>query len=566
MKRMHSGGPALGLSFPATDIQELREARMAWNYGDIMDRVALTVPGDAPALMHGDLVIDWKTFDRRTNALARGLIAVGHQPDDKLAILIRNRPEYMEATIAAFKGRFVHVNVNYRYLAEELRYIFDNSDARIVVYGSEFAPIVSEIRDQLPGVKTWLQVKVDDTPLPKFARDYEEFVAGYDGSPLGIKRSPDDIFMLYTGGTTGMPKGVMWRHDDLRQTQLNPAVMPKVPTNLDEHAALIREQVNGIGNRFVPACPQMHGTGLLSSFGALAMGGCVITLEQPSFDPVELWQTVERRKVQTMAIVGDAFAKPMLRVLDGNPGKWDLSSVVTIISSGVMWSREVKQSLIDHMPQVSLMDSFGSSEAVGFALSVANKDGEMQTARFQLSDNVQVFTLDHKPVKPGSPEPGYIARGGNLPVAYWKDPEKSARTFPTIDGKRWSIPGDFCLLHEDGTITLLGRGSVCINTSGEKVYPEEVEEVLKQHPDVEDALVVGVPDERWGSAVTGVVQVRNGGRFDEDALRQHVRQRLAGYKTPKRILPVPVLFRAPNGKADYREATRFAVESLGSPR
>jgi fatty-acyl-CoA synthase len=187
----------------------------------------------------------------------------------------------------------------------------------------------------------------------------------------------------------------------------------------------------------------------------------------------------------------------------------------------------------------------------------------MQTARFQLSEDVRVFTLDHKPVTPGSPEPGYIARGGNLPVAYWKDPEKSARTFPVIDGKRWSIPGDFCLLHEDGTITLLGRGSVCINTSGEKVYPEEVEEVLKQHPDVEDALVVGVPDERWGSAVTGVVQLRNGGKFDEDELRQHVRQRLAGYKTPKRILPVPQLFRAPNGKADYKETTRFAVEALG---
>ncbi|MBI1238548.1 MAG: AMP-binding protein [Alphaproteobacteria bacterium] len=534
---------------------------MAWNYGDIMDRVAKVVPSGAPALIHGDRVIDWQTFDRRTNALARALILRGHAPDDKLAILLRNSPEYMEATIAAFKGRFVHVNVNYRYKADELHYIFDNSQSRIVVFGSEFAPLIAEIRDRLPDVKTWLQVDVDGTPRPDFALAYESLIAGNDGPPLQITRSPDDIFMLYTGGTTGMPKGVMWRHDDLRQTQLNPALMEVVPTNLDEHAKIIETQ--GPGSRFVPACPQMHGTGLLTSFGALAMGGAVITLESPSFDAVELWKAVDRWKVQSIAIVGDAFAKPMLRALEANPGAFDVSSVVSIISSGVMWSEEVKRGLIRLMPQVALMDSFGSSEAVGFALSVATAEGTSETAKFQLGEDVAVFTPDLKPVTPGSTEPGYIARGGNIPVGYWRDEAKTAKTFPTIDGRRWSIPGDYCLLHEDGTITLLGRGSVCINTSGEKVYPEEVEEILKEHGDVEDALVVGVPDERWGQAVTAVVELRKGAAFDENELRAHVRARLAGYKTPKRIVATPRLFRAPNGKADYKATAAFAVEALG---
>jgi acyl-CoA synthetase (AMP-forming)/AMP-acid ligase II len=533
----------------------------AWNFGDIIDTVAQVVPGDAPALIHGDHVTNWRDFHARTNALARGLLTAGHQTDHKLAILIRNRPEYMEATIASFKGRFVHVNVNYRYKAEELLYIFENSDARIVVYGSEFAPVIADIRSRLPGVTTWLQVQIDDTPLPRFAKDYEAFVAAHETHDLGIERAPDDLFFLYTGGTTGMPKGVMWRHGDLRQTQLNPALMEKVPTNLAEHAEIVREK--GPGNRFIPACPQMHGTGLLTSFGALLMGGCVITLEKPNFDAVELWEVCAKHKGQQIAIVGDAFAKPMLRVLDENPGRWNLSDLVMIISSGVMWSQEVKHGMLKHIPQVALLDSFGSSEAVGFGMAVTTKDGEVATAKFTLGTDVAVFSVDHQPLQPGASEPGFIARGGNIPVGYWKDPEKTAKTFPTIGGRRWSIPGDYCLLHEDGSITLLGRGSVCINTAGEKVYPEEIEEILKQHDAVEDALVVGVPDEKWGTAVTGIVEIAPGARFDEEALRKHVRASLAGYKTPKRIVAIERMFRAPNGKADYKAATDYAKNRLG---
>jgi len=358
-----------------------------------------------------------------------------------------------------------------------------------------------------------------------------------------------------------MPKGVMWRHGDLRQTQLNPALMPVVPTNIAEHAGLVKD--TGLGSRFIPACPQMHGTGLLTSFGVLCMGGCVITLNAPSFESVELWDVVAREKAQQIAIVGDAFAKPMLRALDEHSERWDLSSMVSIISSGVMWSQEVKHGLLRHMPQVTLMDSFGSSEAVGFAMSATTKDGEVATAKFTLGADVAVFTPDHRPVTPGSPEPGFIARGGNIPVGYWKDSAKTATTFPVIEGKRWSIPGDFCLLHDDSSITLLGRGSVCINTAGEKVYPEEVEEVLKQHASVEDALVVGAPDDKWGNAVTAVVELSQGAVFDEAVLRTHVRDNLAGYKTPKRVLAVKQMFRASNGKPDYKLAVEFARNALG---
>jgi fatty-acyl-CoA synthase len=297
--------------------------------------------------------------------------------------------------------------------------------------------------------------------------------------------------------------------------------------------------------------------------GALTGGGCVITLDAPSFEPVELWDATARHKAQQIAIVGDAFAKPMLRALDENPGRWDLSSLVTIISSGVMWSQEVKHGMLKYMPQAVLLDSFGSSEAVGFAMSATTKDGEAATAKFTLGNDVAVFTTDHKKVAPGATEPGFIARGGNIPVGYWKDEEKTAKTFPVIDGKRWSIPGDYCLLHADGSITLLGRGSVCINTAGEKVYPEEVEEVLKQHASIEDALVVGVPDDKWGSAVTGIVELAPGASFDEDTLRRHVRASLAGYKTPKRVVAIERMFRASNGKADYKAATDFARKTLG---
>ncbi|MEN9315890.1 MAG: hypothetical protein RIS35_2283 [Pseudomonadota bacterium] len=529
-----------------------------WNYGDLFDGLARVVPPDRPALIHGDRSISWGEMTRRTNNLAAALLADGARPDDKIALYLRNHPAYLEATIAGFKARQVHVNVNYRYAADEVRYILDNSDATTVVFAREFSPLVTQIRDRLPGVRRWLVVDDgSDVAPPGLATSFDLLADTGPGTPLDIARSPSDLFFIYTGGTTGMPKGVMWTQDALRRALISPALVEQVPQDLEDHLRIVCETGQGPVN--LPACPLMHGTGLLSGISALVGGGTVVTLPSAHFDADELWQVVERHRADQLIIVGDAFAKPMLRALDEAPGRRDVSSVLAIISSGTMWSMEVKQGMLRHMPQATLLDSFGSSEAVGFGLSIMTADGLVQTAKFAIGEDVRVFAPDDREVVPGSGEAGIIARCGAIPQGYYKDPAKTAATYRTIGGVRYAMPGDHCTVEADGTITLLGRGSGCINTAGEKVFPEEVEEVLKQHPDVEDALVVGLPDEKWGQAVTAVVELAEGAVFDEAALRAHVRARLAGYKAPKRVIPVGRMFRAPNGKADYKGAQAYAA-------
>ena len=533
---------------------------MAWNFGDMLDVVAASIPGDAPAFIHGNRTVTWSEADQASNNLARGLIARGAKPGDKLAIYMRNRPEYLIALSAAWKARMTHVNVNYRYTPEEVWYIFDNSDAQTVVYASEFRDAVIEIQPRLPNVKTWIEVSTDGKTAP-FAEPFEALEDEGNGGPLDIVRSGDDQFFIYTGGTTGMPKGVMWTHDDLREITLQGARrMGPVPETLEAFAA--HTKTVGPGGRILPAPPLMHGTGLLTAMGAMLSGGCVITLEAETFDAEELLATIDAHKPTSMAIVGDAFAKPILNALNTAPGKYDVSSVASIVSSGVMWSLEVKQGLLEHMPQVMLMDGFSSSEALGMGASVTAKGMDTPTAKFMLGERCKVFDENDNPVEPGSGIPGIVAIGPPNPLGYYKDEAKSARTFRTIGGVRYSIPGDWCLVETDGTLTLLGRGSACINTAGEKVFPEEVEEALKTHPSVEDALVVGLPDEKWGQAVTGVVRLAEGHELDEDALRVHVRKSLAGYKTPKRIVVAPGSIRAANGKADYPTAKRVAEEAL----
>jgi fatty-acyl-CoA synthase len=534
---------------------------MPWNYGDILDAIAPVLPQDAPALIHGSRVISWGETTKRSNNLARALIRRGAKPGDKVAFYMRNRPEYVETLAASFKARLTHVNVNYRYTPGEVHYIFDNSDAQTIVYGSEFRDAITEIRPRLDKVKTFVEV-TDGEPAANFAENYEALANEGDGSPLDIQRSPDDQFFIYTGGTTGMPKGVIWTHNDMRETQL--AALRKIGPVPEDLAGVIEAiKVAGPGPRLLPACPLMHGTGMLMSISTMLAGGCVITLTKPSLDSHELFEAVQKHKATGIVIVGDAFAKPMLQALEEKPGHYDTSSVINMVSSGVMWSREVKQGLLKHMPQVILMDSFGSSEGVGFGSSVMTKDGEIQTAKFQIGDRCHVFDENDQPVAPGSGKPGIIAQSAPIPIGYYKDPEKTAKTFRTINGVRYSMPGDWCVVETDGSLTLLGRGSVCINTAGEKVYPEEVEEALKTHPSIEDALVVGVPDEKWGQAVTAVVQLSDHAKLDEAALRAHVRDRLAGYKTPKRVLVTDITLRAPNGKADYKAALEFAKRELG---
>ncbi len=529
----------------------------AWSYGEILEAVEKITDPDQPALIHGDRVIDWRNFVRRTNNLARNLLDSGVKPGDKIAFYLRNCPEYPEGIAAAFKAGLVHVNVNYRYIEHELIYLLDNSDATVVVYQSEFQHYVDDIRDKLPGVIHWLAV---DHGKPC---RYEDMANEGDGRAPARQPDPNDLLFLYTGGTTGMPKGVMWRHDDLFQVLGaggNPRIGVPPCEDLDEFLTRLQSNPRTVN---LPLPPIMHGTGLLSAIGAMANGGTCVTLPSRSFEPDLALSAIERHKVTTVTIVGDAFARPMVEALDANPGKYDISSVNLISSSGVMWTREVKAGLLRHNENLLLSDGFSSSEAIGLGTSLMTRDEEIEVASFTLGPRCKVFTEALEEVAPGSGESGMVAVCGFLPVGYYKDQEKTDKTFKVIDGIRYSIPGDWVRVESDGSLTLLGRGSNCINTAGEKVYPEEVEEALKYHDGVADALVVGVKDDKWGQSITAVVQLNDGETFDELALREFSRQHLAAYKIPKRILLKDNLNRAPNGKADYKSIQTFAEDALG---
>jgi len=535
---------------------------LQWNIADLFELVADTVP-ERMALAHGvdGVTRSWSEFDRRANALARHFIG-SHQPGDKVSIYMHNRPEYLETLFAALKARLVPVNVNYRYRESELLYLFDNSDSSAVVYGADFAEHVSTLRERLPKVREWIELEEAPSPGNDFATAYEEIISSGADRPE-IVRDPADLILLYTGGTTGMPKGVMWEQSALWRSLGgggNVALGESPSESPEQHRERVADSTRS--QKLLPGCPLMHGTGQFTAINALANGGSVITLDNKSLDTEALWSVVEARQASALAIVGDAFAKPMLASLEDRPGHYDLSTCKLIVSSGVLWSPPVKEGILKHLPHALLMDSFGSSEAVGFGMEITTRDATTRLGKFRIGQNCKVFTAQGREVTPGSGEPGFIARSGPIPLGYYKDEEKTAETFREIDGVRWSIPGDWCTVNEDGSIDLLGRGSVCINTAGEKVHPEEVEEALKLHPAVADATVVGLPDEKWGEAVTGVVELSPDGASDEASLRDHVRSLLAGYKTPKRIVIVESVGRSPSGKADYKRAKALAKAAL----
>jgi fatty-acyl-CoA synthase len=532
-----------------------------WNLAEIWETVAEVRP-DHPAQRCGERTVTWQEFDRRANALAADLLDAGLGQQAKVAVELHNGPEYLEAYAAAFKGGLVPVNVNYRYGPTELLYLLDNADAEAVVFHAGFSEVIDQIRARLPKVRRWYVV-ADGSPQPDWARSYEDTVSpGADRVSPPWGRSGDDLLLLYTGGTTGMPKGVMWRQDDLVNV-LGSGGNPLLGLAPVADTAELRARIAGAQGSFsnLPACPLMHGTGQFSAFIAMIGGGCVVTMPDTRFDPAALWRTAERHEVNGISIVGDAFARPMLAELDAHPGAYDLSKVLVINSSGVMWSQEVKDGLLRHLPQVVLYDSLGSSEAVGMGASVAGMGLHAGTARFGLGEGARVIGDDDRDVTPGSGEVGVIALPGFLPVGYYQDPEKSARTFRTIDGVRYTIPGDCATVDADGTVHLLGRGSVVINTGGEKVYPEEVEEVIKRLPEVADAACVGVPDDRFGERVGALVELVPGAQLDPTAVADAVRAELAAYKVPRMVRMVATIGRSPAGKVDYPALARIAAGS-----
>lgn len=533
---------------------------MKWHMGDVLDRVGEMEPASRPALVHGDTVRTWAELTLRSNNLARNLRRLGADTGTKVAFYMRNRPEYLELLVAALKGRLTHVNINYRYRAQELAYILDNSDAGVVAYATEFRPLVEAVRETCPQVKLW--VEVGDEPPPAYAIAYETLAEEGPGTPLDIERDGDDPILVYTGGTTGMPKGVIWTHHLMLSAQLAGLVDGRPPGDLDEFIAYARDTGSQVVQ--LPTPPLMHLTGMGTALITLLGGGTVVTTpSEAGFRAEGVWEAVERHGVTHMAIVGDTFAKPLLAALDAAPGRYDASSLNLIISSGVMWSSPVKEGLLRHLPTTTLIDALASSEAPSIASTVSTRDGgATATLDFRVGPECRVFDENDVAVEPGSGRVGFVARSGIMPMGYYKDKKKTAETFRTIDGVRYVITGDMCRVEADGRITLLGRNSVCINTGGEKVFAEEVEEALKEFPGVEDATVVGVPDERWGQAVIGIVAWRGGAAFDEQAVRAFVRSRLADYKTPKRVFPKNSLERFPNGKANYDRMRAFAVESM----
>ena len=533
-----------------------------WNFADVWEAVADTIP-EAPAQAQGSRRFTWAELDRRADGIAKALLDGGAQRQDKVAQYLYNCPEYLESLFGIVKASLVPVNTNYRYGDDELVYLWDNADAVAVVFHGTFADRIEGLRVRVPRVTTWLWVDDGSGPCPEWAIAYEDAAASASGRTVPPwERSGDDLYMLYTGGTTGMPKGVMWRQEDLFLTLNSASLGVRYPD--DGTADDIRQLLDKPGPVALPAPPLMHGTGAFTSFNALFSGGSVITLESRSFDAAEMLEAIERERVNVLPIVGDAFAKPMLRALDANPGKWDISSLMVIISSGVMWSEETKQGLLKHHAGMLLVDAFSSSEALGMGQSVSSAGGTSQTAKFALGENARVIDENGRDVTPGSGVIGRVAVKGRVPVGYYKDPEKSAATFIELDDGRYSIPGDYATVEADGTLRLLGRGSVCINTGGEKVYPEEVEEVLKQHPAVFDAVAVGVPDEKFGEAITAVVQPAPGATLDESDVIAHVKSKLAAYKAPKRVLAVETIGRAPNGKVDYKRLKQLATEQVGT--
>ncbi len=534
---------------------------MNWNIASVLESVADAI-GDRVALSSGTTHRTWQEFDHRAACLAGALRDAGIGPNSKVAQYAYNSNEYSEGVLATFKLRAIPVNVNYRYTEDELLYLLDNSDAEALIFHGSLSEQVAKVLDRAPKLKVVISIE-DGTPLVDGTQEYETFLAS--ASPMErIERSGDDLYFLFTGGTTGMPKGVMWRHEDLFGT-LTDSIYPlyghTMPALSEDAGAIAKAIVDaGINTVHLPGSPLMHGTGAFTSFQALFSGGAVVTLTKRSFDPHEMWATVADRKVSQMAIVGDAFCKPMIAALreaesQGTP--YDTSSLGLVISSGVMWSAEIKAELMG-LANCLCLDSLGSSEGVGFGNSMSAPGAEAKTAKFTIGGKAAVLREDGTPVEPGG-EIGILVLGGHIPLGYYKDEVKTAETFRTIGGVRYSVPGDMAIVELDNTITLLGRGSACINSGGEKIFPEEVEEAIKLQPGVADCLCVGVPDERFGEVIAAVVNPAVGASLDGATLLAGL-SGLARYKQPRNWIFTDAVLRAPNGKADYKVAKKIAAE------
>jgi acyl-CoA synthetase (AMP-forming)/AMP-acid ligase II len=516
---------------------------------------------DRTALVAGSRRLTYAELDERTDRLASALASRGIGKDDHVGLQLYNDAPFVESMIAAFKLRAVPININYRYVGEELRFLYENADLKAVVFQRELGPLVGEVA---PGVKTiHTLVSVEDgsgAPPVKGGVDYETLLAAPTRGSFG-PRSGEDLYVIYTGGTTGMPRGVMWRHQDVFYAGLQGGNPGGTPLESAEQVAPNAAK-QSMPMTILPAAPLIHGAAQWATWIAMLAGGKVVLSPGRSFDPHAVCRAVAAERVTTITLVGDAMARPLVHALRELGGSIDMSSLFVISSAGAILSETVRDELQALLPHTMILNSFGASETGHQGTVMPMSPATPGRPSFFMDATNTVIDEEGRPVVPGSGTIGRLARRGYLPVGYYKDPAKTAATFLEIDGVRWVVPGDLATVDENGQIVIFGRGAVCINSGGEKVFPEEVEVTLKAHPAVEDAVVVGVPDERWGERVAAVVQPRPGAEaLDLAALESHCRGRIAGYKVPRLLRVVDRVVRHPSGKPDYRWAKQAVLES-----
>jgi len=538
------------------------------NLAAIHEAIAAAVP-NRECIVFRDRRLTWSQVSDRTRRLAHVLKSHGlgchreraglanwESGQDHVALYLYNGNEYLEGMLGAFKARCAPFNVNYRYVEEELLYLFGNSDARAVIFHARFAPILAKIRDRLDGVRAWIQVDDGSGESLDGALDYEQALAeAKPEEPSGL--SADDLYILYTGGTTGMPKGVLWRQEEIYRAALSAAGPLETLDELAERAKAAR------GARSLPTAPFMHGAAHWAAFNVWHAGGTIHVQSQVEhLDPHDVWSTIEREKVQVALIVGDAFARPLLDQLDEQ--SYDLSSLFMLVSGGAILTAKLKDEILVKLPHVRIMDALGSSESGAQGSRVSTSAAKATTGDFDLGpDNVVLSEDLSRVLEPGHEEQGWLARKGSVPLGYYQDRAKTEKTFPSVGGVRYAVPGDRAAVDTDGKLLLFGRDSVTINSGGEKIFAEEVEHALKHHPDVYDTVVVPTPNERWGQQVTAVVKLRAGVAADEASLLDTCSEHIARYKLPKAFVFVDDVVRAPSGKPDYRWARETAARELG---
>ncbi|MFI1534717.1 acyl-CoA synthetase [Streptomyces anandii] len=539
---------------------------MEYNLADLFESVVDVVPG-REALVYVDHPgtgaerrLTYAELDAAANRVGHHLLDSGVRPGEHLGLHLYNGVEYLQTVLGCLKARIVPVNVNYRYVEEELVYLYRDADLAALVFDAEFTDRVATALPRAEGLRHLVRVghaPPGAAPVP--AVDFTDAeAAASPGRGFG-KRSGDDQFIIYTGGTTGMPKGVMWRQEDLFFAGLGGGAPTGEPVKRPEELAE-RVAAGGDGITFFPTPPLMHGTSTLTAFIGFGFGQRVVLHRR--FVPEEVLRTIEKEKVTSVSLVGDAMLRPLIDALRGPMKGTDCSSLFSVSSSGAIMSETVRQQFRELVPNAMLLNNFGSSES-GFNGTATEDSGPGRGFRIRMNSRTRVVDpATREPVAPG--ETGRIAQCGHVPLGYYNDPAKSAETFFVKDGERWVLLGDMATVDEEGVVTVLGRGSQCINTGGEKVYPEEVEQALKAHPDVYDALVAGVPDARWGSHVAAVVQLREGvARPSLGDIQAHCRDRLAGYKIPRQLVITESIRRSPSGKADYRWAREVAAAADG---